>query len=223
MSDARRRAKEALEIVKLTGAMNRPMRNYSLGMRQRAKIAQAIAHDPELLILDEPFSGLDPVGRYEMSEYLKNWATGGKSLILASHILHEVEAVNPSFLLISGGRLLASGSPAEVRAILTSAPYRIVIRTSDTKQLATYLLDRCKVDSIEFLDSEQLAVSTRESQSAIEAVTKLAISGEVEVFEVISTDDSLKTLFSTLMRIHRGELKHQQDAAADVSKQEVAQ
>jgi len=121
-ADAKRKAMDALEAVTLTDAMNRPMRNYSLGMRQRAKIAQAIAHDPDLLILDEPFSGLDPIGRYEMSEYLKGWATKGKSLIIASHILHEIEAVNPSFLLISGGRLLASGSPAEVRSILTSAP-----------------------------------------------------------------------------------------------------
>ena len=108
-------------------------------------------------------------------------------------------------------------------AILTSAPYRIVIRSSDSKQLATCLLERCEVDSIEFLSNEQLAVSTRESQSAIEAVTELAISGEIQVFEVISTDDSLKTLFSTLMRIHRGELKYQRGSEADVSKEEVPQ
>jgi len=117
-SESVRRAKLALETVKLTYAMERPMRNYSLGMRQRAKLAQAIAHEPELLILDEPFNGLDPVGRYEMSELLKSWAEKGRSLILASHILHEVEAVNPSFLLISGGRLLASGSPQEVRIVI---------------------------------------------------------------------------------------------------------
>ena len=103
--EAEKRAKEALETVRMTYAMDRPMRNYSLGMRQRTKIAQAIAHDPDLLILDEPFNGLDPVGRFEMSEFLKTWASEGRSLILASHILHEVEAVNPSFLLISGGRL----------------------------------------------------------------------------------------------------------------------
>lgn len=223
LSDARQRAKEALGIVDLTGAMSRPMRNYSLGMRQRAKIAQAIAHDPELLILDEPFSGLDPVGRYEMSQFLKNWATDGKSLILASHILHEVEAVDPSFLLISGGRLLASGSPSEVRSILTSAPYRIIIRSSSPKRLAGYLMEHCEVDSIEFLEDEQIAVSTCDSQSAIEAVTKVAVSGEIEISEVLSTDDSLKTLFSTLMRIHRGELKHHTQVVPAEAKREVAQ
>ena len=100
-AEASKRAISALEQVKLTHAMYRPMRSYSLGMRQRAKIAQAVAHEPELLILDEPFNGLDPVGRNDVKEFLNSWQQNGKSLILASHILHEVEAVNPSFLLIS--------------------------------------------------------------------------------------------------------------------------
>ena len=108
--DAVVRAKQALEMVSLDHVMNQPITEYSLGMRQRAKLAQAIAHDPELLILDEPFNGLDPVGRFEMTALLKKWSTEGRSLVLASHILHEVEAVNPSFLLIYGGRLLASGT-----------------------------------------------------------------------------------------------------------------
>ena len=209
---AKRRAMDALAAVRLTDAMNRPMRNYSLGMRQRAKIAQAIAHDPDLLILDEPFSGLDPIGRHEMSEYLKTWATKGKSLILASHILHEVEAVKPSFLLISGGRLLASGSPAEVRSILTSAPARLVIRSSDSKKLASHLIDECPLDSLEFSKDGQLIVTTRHSQTTLESVTRLAASGQLEVSEIAATDDSLKTLFSTLMKIHRGELEYHPQA-----------
>ena len=211
---AKRRAKDALEAVKLTDAMNRPMRNYSLGMRQRAKIAQAIAHDPDLLILDEPFSGLDPVGRHEMSQYLKKWATKGKSLILASHILHEVEAVKPSFLLISGGRLLASGSPAEVRNILTSAPSRLAIRCSDSKQLASTLINECQIDSLEFAQNNQLTITTRQSRTVLEIITRLAAGGQIAVSEITSTDDSLKTLFSTLMKIHRGELEYQPQASS---------
>jgi len=190
------------------------MRNYSLGMRQRAKIAQSIAHNPDLLILDEPFSGLDPVGRHEMSQYLKKWATKGKSLILASHILHEVEAVKPSFLLISGGRLLASGSPAEVRNILTSAPSRLAIRSSDSKQLANQLINECQIDSLEFIQDNQLTITTRQSQTALEIITRMAASGQIEVSEITSTDDSLKTLFSTLMKIHRGELEYHPQASS---------
>ena len=208
--EAKVKAKEALDLVKLSHAMNRPMRNYSLGMRQRAKIAQAIAHDPELLILDEPFSGLDPVGRYEMSEFLKSWASQGKSLILASHILHEVEAVNPSFLLISGGRLLASGSPAEVREILTNAPSRIQIRSSNAKELATILIASCEIDSVDFLDENVIALSTKNAGLVMRQVTKTAIEQDIEISEITSTDDSLKTLFSTLLRIHRGEMNQAQ-------------
>ena len=213
-ASAKRRAKDALEAVKLTKVMNRPMRNYSLGMRQRAKIAQAIAHEPDLLILDEPFSGLDPVGRHEMSKYLKSWAAKGKSLILASHILHEIEAIKPSFLLISGGRLLASGSPTEVRNILTSAPSRIAIRCSNPKKLANQLVNDCQIDSLVFEQNDQLIITTRHSQTMLEIVTRLAASGQIEVTEITSTDDSLKTLFSTLMKIHRGEVEYHPQASS---------
>ena len=129
-SDAGELAIKALQQVKLEHAMHRPMRHYSLGMRQRAKIAQAIAHDPQLLILDEPFNGLDPIARQDVKEFLRLWREQGKSLILASHILHDVEAVNPSFLLISGGRLLASGSPEDVISILSHTPNTCLLYTS---------------------------------------------------------------------------------------------
>jgi ABC-2 type transport system ATP-binding protein len=205
-SAAENRAKTALETVKLTYAMDRPMRNYSLGMRQRAKIAQAIAHDPELLILDEPFNGLDPVGRFEMSEFLQTWATEGKSLILASHILHEVEAVKPSFLLISGGRLLASGSPAEVRDILADSPYALTIRCSNPKKLAALLIDRCDVESVKFLDEQSFLISTRTSSQVFNQLPKMLEENGISVSEMTSSDDSLKTLFSTLMKLHRGEM-----------------
>ncbi|MEZ6107703.1 MAG: ATP-binding cassette domain-containing protein [Pirellulaceae bacterium] len=102
--------------------MDRPISTYSLGMRQRTKLAQALAHEPELLVLDEPFNGLDPVGRHEMNDLLRAFVKDGGILLLASHVLHEVEAVKPNFLLICGGRLLASGSPSEVRQLLTDMP-----------------------------------------------------------------------------------------------------
>ena len=204
------RAKTALDRVKLAYAMNRPMRNYSLGMRQRAKLAQAIAHEPELLILDEPFNGLDPVGRFEMSELLKSWAGQGKSLILASHILHEVEAVNPSFLLISGGRLLASGSPQEVRSILADSPYTLTIRTSEpnhAKQLASLMAQQFDIESIEFSTDDCFVVSTRTASVVFDRLPALLKENQISITEMSSQDDSLKTLFSTLMKMHRGEMK----------------
>ncbi len=204
-TESEQRAKQALETVKLTHAMKRPMRDYSLGMRQRAKIAQAIAHEPELLILDEPFNGLDPVGRFEMTAFLRDWAKRGKSLILASHILHEVEAVHPSFLLISGGRLLASGSPQEVQEILADTPFTLHIRCTDAKRLARLLIDACDVEAIEFTSSEQFSITTQSAAQVYQVMPTLVQENGLAVYEMKSSDDSLKTLFSTLMKIHRGE------------------
>ena len=204
--EAEKKAKEALGFVGLSHAMNRPMRNYSLGMRQRAKIGQAIAHDPELLILDEPFNGLDPIGRHEMSVFLKTWASQGKGLILASHILHEVEAINPSFLLISGGRLLASGSPAEVRNILADTPYELTMRTSTPKQLATLLIEHCEIESLKFTSKTEILLSTRSAPQLFKVIPEIIHQHQISITAIRSTDDSLNTLFSMLMKLHRGEI-----------------
>ena len=204
-------ARKSLAQVRLEEAMHRPMQNYSLGMRQRAKLAQAIAHEPDLLILDEPFNGLDPVGRLEMIQFLRDWGSQGRSLILASHILHEVEAVHPSFLLISGGRLLASGSPDQVRSILADTPNTIRIRTSGARQLASQLVENAAVDEISIVAAERgesgevLQVATRSAAQVYEALPGLLTNSEVEIYEMHSADESLGNLFSTLMKIHRGE------------------
>lgn len=206
-SQATNLAKLALDKVKLSHVMNRPMVEYSLGMRQRAKLAQAIAHEPELLILDEPFNGLDPVGRFEMTEFLKQWGNEGKSLVLASHILHEVEAVNPSFLLIYGSRLMASGSPEEVRRILANSPNTLVIRSSDAKKLASLLSAQCTLASVKFRSDEEVEVETESAADVCKTLTRIVGDHGLSIHEVTSTDESLKALFSTLMRIHRGEMQ----------------
>ena len=210
--EAEQRATKALSQVKLDYAMHRPMRNYSLGMRQRAKLAQAIAHDPDLLILDEPFNGLDPVGRADMKELLQEWQQKGKSLILASHILHEVEAVNPSFLLISGGRLLASGSPQDVRSILSDTPNTLRIRTDKPRELMQAVAQMPIVDSVRFIEAgknEQghIEIDTRSSSRLLEEFPRVVAENEIKIHEIQSADESLKHLFTTLMKIHRGETK----------------
>jgi ABC-2 type transport system ATP-binding protein len=205
-ADSKQRAKAALERVRMGHAMHRPMREFSLGMRQRAKIAQAVAHDPELLILDEPFNGLDPIGRFEMTDFLKSWRNEGKSLIMASHILYEVESVQPSFLLISGGRLLASGSPSEVREILADSPYTLNLRTSDANRLARLLIEHCEINSVQFHSPGHLTISTLSVGELYDKLPRILIENQIEVSELTSTDDSLKSLFSTLMKLHRGEV-----------------
>ncbi len=204
-------ATKSLTQVRLEHAMHRPMQQYSLGMRQRAKLAQAIAHEPELLILDEPFNGLDPVGRMEMIQFLRQWGEQGRSLILASHILHEVEAVHPSFLLISGGRLLASGSPDQVRAILADTPNTIQIRCSNARQLASHLMKHQAIEEISIEPAQRgesgdvLRVATRSAAQVYNLLPDLVTTQAIEIYEMQSADESLGHLFSTLMKIHRGE------------------
>ena len=203
---ANKMANEALDAVNLTYAMHRPMREYSLGMRQRAKLAQAIAHQPDFLILDEPFNGLDPVGRFEMTNYLRSWNQPGKTLVIASHILHEVEAINPSFLLISGGRLLASGSPAEVREILADAPNVVQIKCTDAKRLSQKLVELSATTSVQFSDDPQhLEITTRSAKQLYETLPEISQELDIAILEMHSTDESLKSLFATLLKKHRGE------------------
>ncbi len=207
-AQARQLAEQAMQLVGMEHAMRRAMSGYSLGMRQRTVLAQAIAHEPDLLILDEPFNGLDPKGRYEMTEFLQNWVKRGRSLILASHILHEVEALNPSLLLISGGRLLASGSPQQVRSILADCPNTISIRCRQPQQLASLVAQRFQVEGIRIRAAEEIVeVETNSPLELLQRISSLASDDGLSIHEVRSGDESLQQIFTTLMRIHRGELR----------------
>ena len=203
---ARELADRALRLVGLApSAAERLIGGYSLGMRQRTKLAQAIAHQPEVLVLDEPFNGLDPVGRHEMNELLVEFLKSGGSILMASHVLHEVEVIRPSFLLISGGRLLASGSPSDVRRLLIDLPNEIEIEVDDARAVATRLIDADLVDSLKLSDSRHLVVMTRQSRRLLEFLPKLAEQG-FPVRRLGTASESLQDLFSMLMRRHRGEL-----------------
>jgi len=204
-AEASSAAKNALEIVGMTQAMHRNIANYSRGMRQRIKLAQAIAHEPEFLILDEPFNGLDPVGRHEMSVLLRDWIARGKSLLLASHVLHEVESITQNFLLISGGRLLASGTAQEVHSLLVEAPNEIVIRSNQPHRLASLVLEHKIGDALR-IQNDRLTVTTYQPGKLYDQLPDWLKDEEIEIFEMHSADESLQALFNSLMKIHRGEL-----------------
>ncbi len=205
--EAASRARDSLERVGLGGIMNRKMGTYSLGMRQRTKLAQAFAHDPMLMILDEPFNGLDPIGRLEMTNLLRGWVREGRSLILASHILHEVEAISPSFLLIRGGRLLASGSPDEVHRLLAKVPSQMKIVCDQADRLAKRLIDEAMVESIEFgSNGRELTFTTCNPLDLFGKLPKWTDELGIQIDELRSTDDSLQHLFTSLMHMHRGEV-----------------
>ncbi len=207
---ARERAADCMALVGMAEGMTRPISDYSRGMRQRTKIAQAIAHDPDLLILDEPLSGLDPIGRAEMTDVLRRRVADGGSLILASHVLHEIEAVTDSFLLISGGRLLASGTAEEVHELLFDLPVEIQIRCNDPQRLSGLIMEHGLADSVSLGRSqsgdELLRVATRQTAEFSAQLPNWIARYNLRVDEMQTADDSLQTLFNSLMKIHRGEL-----------------
>ena len=204
------RVDEVLERVGLREAADKAIHTYSLGMRQRCKLAQAIAHDPELLILDEPFNGLDPIGRAQMTELLVEWAQSGKSLLLASHVLHEVERVTDSFMLIYGGRLLASGTAGELRRLLADLPQDIVIETSQRDELAKMLAGKSWIRAMHRpAVGNELVLTVDRPLELYDALAHWAGQGGGSVDRVVGSDGDISTLFRLLVSRHRGERAYQ--------------
>jgi len=203
VSDARQRACRAMERVQLADVQDRKISTFSRGMRQRTRLAQAIAHEPELLILDEAFSGLDPIARHTMTTLLQQWIAEGRSLLIASHVLHEIESLTRSFLLISGGRLLASGSTEEISRLLTSVPATVELALNDPRKLAAQLVVSGLVDSVR-VEADRLHATTGSGRELAQFLTEQSVSGALEIFEVRSSDDSLQDVFHSLMKLHRG-------------------
>ncbi|HEY0983113.1 MULTISPECIES: ABC transporter ATP-binding protein [unclassified Schlesneria] len=202
---AKSAAETALELVGMTYAMHRPISSYSRGMRQRTKLAQAIAHDPEFLILDEPFNGLDPIGRHELTLVLKDWIGQGKSLLFASHLLHEIESITDSFLLICGGRLLASGTAEEVHAMMVGLPNQISFQCPEPHRLASRFIEERVADSVR-ITGDTLVISTKTPDPIYQNLPRWLDAWGLQVLEMRSADDSLQSLFNSLMKMHRGEL-----------------
>jgi ABC-2 type transport system ATP-binding protein len=198
-------AAQSLELVGMAEAMHRPISGYSRGMRQRTKLAQALAHDPDFLILDEPFNGLDPVGRHELTVVLRDWIGQSKSLLFASHLLHEIESVTQSFLLICNGRLLASGTAQDVHAMMAGLPNEVALRCSDPQALAALLLRQRAIDSARITDGV-LTVATQNPGFLYERLPGWLAESRLEVSQMHSPDESLQALFNSLMKMHRGEL-----------------
>lgn len=197
---ARTKAEEALERVGATSFMNRPIATYSKGMRQRTKVAQALVHDPEFIILDEPLTGTDPVGRHEMIELVRTLGGQGKSLIISSHVLHEVEAMADSFLLIHGGRVLATGTVREIRSLLSDAPNRIRIRSERARELASRLLADLAVDGVDLSDdADSFAVTTRDPAGFFDGLARIVDETGIQVQEMHSQDDDLSAVFKYLI------------------------
>ena len=198
--EAGERAHRALEAVDLLDAGDKKIGAYSKGMRQRVKMAQALAHDPELLILDEPLSGLDPIARRKAIRLIKEWARSGKSIIVSSHILHEIESMTSNILLINRGRILAEGNVHQIRDLIDKHPHTVSIRADQPRALARAFLAADDVLSLKFEDAA-VVVQTAMPDVFYARLTELAASGELgSIHEVTSPDDNLQAVFQYLVK-----------------------
>ena len=198
-SDARKSAEESLAFVGLTGAKDRPLRTYSRGMRQRAKLAQALAHSPDLLILDEPLSGADPMARVQILRAITEFARRGGHVIMSTHVLYEVERVTNNIVLIHNGKAIASGDLHAIRALIDEHPHAVRISTSQPRDLAQALTEMDHVVSVEFPAAETLLVRTRAPDAFYKELPEIVVDRNLDVRGLESPDDSLEAVFRYLV------------------------
>ena len=197
---AREAAARAIELVGLMDVAGKKIGAYSKGMRQRIKLAQAIAHDPELLILDEPLAGMDPIARRRTIRLIKEWGRAGKSLIVSSHVLHEIESMTSNILLINQGRIIAEGNVHQIRDLIDEHPHTVHIRADQTRALAREFLGHDDVLSLKF-EEGAVVVQTGRPDAFYARLTDLAASGaHGAIHEVTSPDDNLQAVFQYLVK-----------------------
>ena len=199
LPDAERAANAAIRTVDLEAAADRPIGTYSKGMRQRAKIAGALVHDPQVLLLDEPFNGMDPRQRLHMIALLREMAAQGRTILVSSHILEEVERLADSILVVYSGRLAASGGFREIRRLMTDRPHTFRIRSSDDRNLAAHLVAQDPVFGID-LTGDRLTLSTSDFGAFARLLPRVARDAQISLFEVTPTDESLESVFAYLVR-----------------------
>jgi ABC-2 type transport system ATP-binding protein len=193
-------ATRAMTTVDLMEAANKKIGAYSKGMRQRVKLAQAIVHDPQLLILDEPLSGMDPIARRKSIRMIRDWARAGKSIIVSSHILHEIESMTGNILLINNGRILAEGDVHHIRDLIDEHPHSVYVRAENPRALAREFVAREDVRSMKF-EENGVVVETGKPDAFYARLTEMAASGEFgTIEEVTSPDDNLQAVFQYLVK-----------------------
>lgn len=192
------RAAEALETVNLTGDSGRRLGGFSKGMRQRAKVAAALVSAPEILLLDEPLNGADPVQRAELIRLFKELGAAGRTLIVSSHVLAEVERMAERVVAMVDGRLAAVGSVATIRAAMTDRPRQVFIRCSDSRALAAGLVEGAGVVGLQVRDGT-LTVEAADARELALALPAVASDRGVTITHVEPADESLESVFRYLV------------------------
>jgi ABC-2 type transport system ATP-binding protein len=190
---------QAIERVRLLDVQDRPMRTYSRGMRQRMRLAATLVHDPEVLILDEPLSGTDPRQRIEFQELVREMGNQGRTILISSHILEEIETLADRTLLMVSGKLAASGDFRAIRAKLDERPYKVRVVANEPRLMGAALIRLDEVDSIQVDAEGSLVILSRNVQALQHSVPRLAQELGVRLLRVEPLDDSLESVFSYLV------------------------
>ena len=199
-SEAREAAARTLEAVGMTKNKDRAIRGYSKGMRQRTKLAQALVHDPDVLFLDEPLTGTDPVARRDLMDIIQRLGGEGKSVLVSSHVLHEVQSLTPNIILLNHGRLVAEGHVRQLRDLIDKYPHHIVLICDDYRRLAGRVLAWEDVEGVRVLEREKgLMVETRSPDAFYSRLPELSLHDGTAIKEVYSDDDNLEAVFKYLV------------------------
>jgi ABC-2 type transport system ATP-binding protein len=197
--EAGKRAAELLDYVGLGAAADRALGSYSKGMRQRAKIAQALVHDPEIFVLDEPLNGLDPVGRRQVMDLIRGLGRRDRSVLVSSHVLHEVEAVTDQVILIHHGKVLAEGQISEIRALISRHPMQVRIESGSPRAVAARVVAEEAVRGVAFEDSA-VTIETRDTDALLKQIESVVLDDGVDVTRLQPADESLDAVFDYLVR-----------------------
>jgi ABC-2 type transport system ATP-binding protein len=198
LPDVREATRKALATVELDTVKTRKLGGFSKGMKQRAKLAAALVHEPRLVLLDEPFNGLDPRQRVGMMRLLEARAEQGTAVLLSSHILEEIEGLASRILVMLAGRLAATGDYRSLRRLMTDRPHTVHVRTSNDRQLASALIANPTVVSVELM-SDGLSVRATDYAGFARAVGPAAKRLDISVFEIKPADESLEHVFAYLV------------------------
>ena len=191
-------AERALSLVEMTEFQDRRIGTYSKGMRQRTRVAAALVHEPSVLLLDEPFNGMDPRQRLHMMDLLHRLGDGGRTILFSSHILEEVEQVSGTVQVMVAGRLAASGDFRTIRRLMTHRPHVFAVHSTDDRRLAVALMAQDSVNGVEMADGG-LTVQAGDYGSFTRALPRIALAEGIRVRRLLPSDESLESVFSYLV------------------------
>jgi ABC-2 type transport system ATP-binding protein len=196
---AKERTEIALAEVGMSDRADRTLRGCSKGMRQRIKLAQALVHDPKILIVDEPLNGVDPVGRRELMELFRRFRERGKAVLVSSHILDEMEMLAEQVVFMGRGRVLAAGTLPEIRDLLAERPQRVRIRSNQARELATQLVSWSQVRSVDLPTEDELSLEVNRPDEFFRRFTLLVVERRCDLSSLETTDTSAEAVFEYVM------------------------